>query len=198
MVASVDDLKVYMDRGLNNRQIHSASVIIDGLVSELESHLRRPVEVGTFTEEYVIPADFTWQQGDAYTGINPGSLLVGYEVFHLSLRNSPVHSVVSVERNEESLTLELDYVVRRWGIDLSSVASGDVITVEYVAGLDAASIAHLKLLVLRAAAREMQNMTDDVIGIKGDLQTRATGPAVTGFTADEIYSIRKYRRIRIV
>jgi hypothetical protein len=53
-----------------------------------------------------------------------------------------------------------------------------------------------KLLILRAASREMQNMHDDVVGLK-DLTTRNVGPLVTGFLDTELMSLRKYRRSRV-
>jgi len=39
-------------------------------------------------------------------------------------------------------------------------------------------------------------MYDDVVGVK-DLNTRNTGPLVTGFLDSELGSIRKYRRVRV-
>ena len=50
--------------------------------------------------------------------------------------------------------------------------------------------------MLRAAAREMQNMYDDTVGLK-DLTTRNIAPMETGFTDRELAGIRKYRRVRI-
>jgi hypothetical protein len=42
----------------------------------------------------------------------------------------------------------------------------------------------------------MQNMHDDVVGIK-DLETRNVAPLVTGFTEQELQSVRRWRRVRI-
>jgi hypothetical protein len=51
-------------------------------------------------------------------------------------------------------------------------------------------------MILRAATREMQNMHDDVIGIK-DLESRNVAPLDTGFTDRELAALRRYRRIRV-
>ena len=57
-------------------------------------------------------------------------------------------------------------------------------------------VAIFKLLILRAATREMQNMHDDVVGIK-DLDTRNVGPLETGFTDRELMSIKSFKRVRV-
>lgn len=89
-----------------------------------------------------------------------------------------------------------DYVVRRWGIDLYRGFANDIVTVDYDAGLDGSEIPIFKLLILRAATREMQNMHDDVVGIK-DLETRNVAPLETGFTDRELMSIKSYKRVRV-
>jgi hypothetical protein len=42
----------------------------------------------------------------------------------------------------------------------------------------------------------MQNMHDDVVGIK-DIQTRNVAPLETGFTERELQSVKQYKRIRV-
>jgi hypothetical protein len=74
--------------------------------------------------------------------------------------------------------------------------ANDTINITYSAGLDGPAIKMMKLAILRAASREMQNMHDDVVGIK-DLETRNTAPATTGFTPEEIASFRRWRRVRV-
>jgi hypothetical protein len=85
---------------------------------------------------------------------------------------------------------------KKYGIDYYYGWSDDLVTITYTAGLDGASIPIFKILIIRAAAREMQNMYDDVVGVK-DLNTRGTGPLMTGFLDTELGSIRKYRRVRV-
>ena len=89
-----------------------------------------------------------------------------------------------------------DYVVRRFGIDFFRGYANDTVVIDYDAGLDGTEIGVFKLLILRAATREMQNMHDDVVGIK-DLESRNVAPLETGFSEREIMSIKKYRRHRI-
>jgi hypothetical protein len=92
--------------------------------------------------------------------------------------------------------LGTDYVVRRYGIDVFNIVAEDTVTVTYEAGLDGDAIPFFKLLILRAATREMQNMHDDVVGIK-DLESRNVAPLETGFSERELMSVKKYRRNRV-
>ena len=99
------------------------------------------------------------------------------------MRNSPIVSVIEVRvkpqfGQERVLVEESDYVVRRYGIDYFFGFSNDVVTVNYTAGLDGENIKMFKLMILRAATREMQNMHDDVVGVK-DLNTRNVAPLET-------------------
>jgi hypothetical protein len=62
--------------------------------------------------------------------------------------------------------------------------------------LDGENLSLFKLFILRAATREMQNMHDDVVGVK-DLNPRNVAPLETGFTEKELLALRRYRRRRI-
>lgn len=88
------------------------------------------------------------------------------------------------------------YIVRPYGIDLAYAATNHRVVVTYKAGLDGENIKVFKLLMLRAATREMQNMHDDVVGIK-DLTTRNVAPLDTGFSDRELQSVKRYRRVRV-
>jgi len=206
MLVTVDDLQTYMDIKFSNRQTRAADFVLSGLQSELESYLRRPMEVDTYTESHVVPADM-------------GSMLVSSHLYDLTLdttgnppsyvqpavtiyaRQSPIISVTSVYVTGTTgasvqLTDGTDYVVQRYGIDLYRAIPNDRVTMTYSAGLDGPQIPIFRLLILRAASREMQNMHDDVVGLK-DLETRNVGPLTTGFTPEELSSVRRWRRIRI-
>ena len=50
MLVSVSDLTNYMDIRFSLRQQDAAEMVLEGLQSELESFLRRPVEVQEYTE----------------------------------------------------------------------------------------------------------------------------------------------------
>lgn len=207
MLVSVDDLATYMDVKFTNRQTRAVEFILSGLHSELESYLRRPIEVGTFTESHVIPADFGSFPVSSHlydftmdtTGNPPSYVRPAVTIY---MRNSPIASVSSVSvyppagGASAGLTEGTDYVVQRYGIDLYRALSNDRVEVTYIAGLDGEAIPHFRSLILRAATREAQNMHDDVVGLK-DLETRNVAPLTTGFTEEEIRSVRRWRRVRI-
>jgi hypothetical protein len=208
MLASVTELERYMDIKFSNRQQHAAEYVLEGLQSELESYLRRPIEVSTFTENYRvestnvgIPTSSFFYDTTLGTNEKPQSFL--QPPYTLYVRNSPVVSVASVKvtapipgSTQETLEDGRDYVVRRYGIDIYRTFANDDIEVVYTAGLEGSEIKHFRLLILRAASREMQNMHDDVVGIK-DLETRNVGPLTTGFTPEELQGVRRWRRVRI-
>lgn len=295
MLVSVQELVTYMDISFSLRQQDAAELVLAGLQSELETYLRRPIELTEFTEEYKIPADsmaspmssFFYQRNleSSFYGYS-GNAMQSAMNFAMPpetvyLRNSPVSKVKSILINNESttpaylgeavrkegsissasyadgkitftssghkltpglyLTTEgllpdgysvhrkkisevssttfsvnidsnpgifvsatsakyfatgSDYIVRRYGIDIANIVTGDTVVVNYEAGLDGDSIPFFKLLILRAATREMQNMHDDVVGIK-DLEARNVAPMETGFSERELLSVKKYRRNRV-
>ena len=69
-LVTANDLKVYMDISLTNRQMDAADLVLAGLQSELEMFLRRPIEVTEFEEVHRIPS--------THTGIPATSLFVNY------------------------------------------------------------------------------------------------------------------------
>ena len=214
MLATVSDLVIYMDVKFSLRQQDAAEMILAGLQSELESYLRRPIEVEQFVEEYRLPSS---QHGvpmgtflsigdnyfnDSFSSTNPVDNMIYAEPPHMIyLRNSPVASVTSVNVKPvhgdlRTLVVDDDYVAHRFGLEYFYGYENDLVTVTYTAGLAGASTPLFKLLILRAASREMQNMHDDVVGVK-DLNTRNIGPLTTGFLDSELMSVRKYKRVRV-
>jgi hypothetical protein len=213
MIVSISDVKTYMDISLTARQEDAAEMILAGLQSELEAFLRRPIEVQEFVEEHRLDA--------GHVGVPMGTFLTANDnTFNSSFstsarndmttwatpppaiyfKNTPVVSISEITVQpllgaEKVLIADHDYVTRPYGIDYYYGYSDDLITITYTAGVDGTSIPVLKMLILRAASREMQNMYDDVVGVK-DLNTRNTGPLVTGFLDSELASVRKYRRVR--
>jgi hypothetical protein len=286
MLVSVSDLTNYMDIRFSLRQQDAAEMVLEGLQSELESFLRRPVEVEEYTETYVIPIS---EQGYPATSffydksIDTTGQAINYVqpsvVF--PLRNSPVVKINSVAVQSLSLTKTYlaqavhrtsvvssitrsgdiltvtgandftkgqhvtikevvpndynvtvrqilsvtptsftidasiidaevgpyvsggtckssgtDYTVQRWGVELYFGFPNDIVEINYEAGLDGEQIKVFKLMILRAATREMQNMHDDVVGVK-DLNSRNVAPLETGFTEKELNAIKRWRRRRI-
>jgi hypothetical protein len=195
-----------MDIKFSNRQQRAAEYVLTGLQSELESYLRRPIQIATVTEEHVIPPDYVGLPGSSHmydwtldtTGRIP---FYSYPAVTVYARNSPIISVASVYITQGTgpsfqITENTDFIVQRYGLDLYRVGPNDSVTITYTAGLDGDALPVFRLLILRAASREMQNMHDDVVGIK-DLETRNVAPLTTGFTQEELQSVRRWRRIRI-
>lgn len=207
MLVTVADLTKYMDIRFSNRQEEAAEFVLEGLQSELEGYLRRPVEPTEFTETYIMDSNFVGVPTSSFfynesldTTLNTSTYLMPPNTIYL--RNSPVVEVTSVTIRQQTETTGVeqdagnDYTVRRYGIDLYRAYANDEVTVEYTAGLNGSEIKAFKLLILRAATREMQNMHDDVVGIK-DLETRNVAPLETGFTEKELLSVKRWKRIRI-
>jgi len=208
---TVSDITTYMDITLSNVQEDAAGIVIEGLQAELEAYLRRPIEQQSFTETYRIPDVgrgvvnqqyyYNYTTDPSTTLTSPG--IIYTPMYTLYLDNSPVVSVSSVSITPASASAtstdqvaERDYITRDYGIDLFNAFANDRVTVTYTAGLDGQNIKVFKLLLLRAATREMQNMHDDVVGLK-DLTTRNVAPLETGFSERELLSIKKYRRVRV-
>jgi hypothetical protein len=278
-----------MDISFSNRQEDAAQFVIDGLQSELETYLRRPIEVATFVETYVLDSDHVGLPmgsslfNDVYnsTDVDPvGIITYGTPPPTIYLKNSPVVSVQSVtvknlsevqqtlgealkrQATVSSATVSgsnvtytasnhgmtvgqtvsitgmsssalnltskvitsvatntfvvsqsgltagtyaqagtanaygYDYTVRTYGIDYYRGYANDNVTVTYTAGLAGDGIKMFKLMILRAAAREVQNMHDDVVGIK-DLGAREVALQETGFLEKELMSVKRWRRNRI-
>lgn len=214
MIVSVNDIKTYMDIKLSARQEDAATMILAGLQGELEAFLKRPIEVSEYTEEHRLDSGHTGVPMGTFLTANDNTYNTSFTTSPrndmttwatpppaIYFRNTPIVSISEVKvkplfSDEKILQEETDYVRRNYGIDYYYGYSDDLLTVTYTAGLDGESIPVFKLLILRAASREMQNMHDDVVGVK-DLNTRNTGPVITGFLDTELASVRKYRRVRV-
>ena len=197
MLVTVEELQNYMDMGkLSPRATLGVGMILEGLQSELEQILGRPVEVGTYTESYRLLSDA--DRTPFYA--NNNSEVSQPNRWTIGLRKSPVVSVVSIYVSRyggasSSLTYETDYGVRKLGIDVWNPSVDDEFTITYTAGLNGVDYKVLKLLILRAAARESQNMYDDNKGIQ-ELEAKSSTVAVTGFTEQEKLSVKRLRRQR--
>lgn len=207
MLVSIADLKNYMDISFSLRQEDAAEMVLGGLQSELEAYLNRPVEVTEFVEEHKlennmvgVPMSSFFYNTSLDTTNNPITYSNPPQTIYL--RNSPVSSVTQVRLKArlnstwEVLTEDRDYVVRRYGMDLFRGWSDDLVEVTYNAGLNGSDIKMFKLMILRAATREMQNMHDDVVGVK-DLEPRNVAPMETGFLEKELMAVKRYRRVQV-
>jgi hypothetical protein len=284
MLVTASDLAIYMDVKFSLRQLDAAEFVLNGLQSELEAFLRRPVEVAEHTEQHVIPSYFQGVPATSFfydqsLDTTDSGLNYIQPSIVLSLRNTPVVTVKSVSignlsqvpifmaeakmrtatitgasqsgtvvtfsaantftkgqrvvvtgvtpnsYNKSSFEITAvtsttfsvggyqsglsayvsggtvtatgnDYTVHRYGIELYRGFPNDVVEIVYTGGLDGEAIQMFKLFILRAATREMQNMHDDVVGVK-DLTTRNVAPLETGFSERELLALRRWRRRRI-
>jgi hypothetical protein len=213
-VVSLAELKTYMDISLTNRQQDAADLVLAGLQSEMETYLKRPVEVREFTEEYRFDSNHVGiPTSSLFSTMNTSSFASSYHGYRVDnstyltppmtvyLLNTPIVEVTSVKYtpiggSETTLSEGTHYVVRKYGIDIYYGYADDLVEVTYDAGLDGPNIPVIKLLILRAATREMQNMHDDVVGVK-DLETRNVAPMQTGFLDTELQMLRAFKRFRI-
>jgi hypothetical protein len=144
---------------------------------------------------------FTVGQYVTVTGITPSEYNVVNEKIIESTTNTFIvevsaGSIGAYSSGGFAKAIGSNYSVRRYGIDIFNIVADDTITVTYEAGLNGDSIPMFKLLILRAATREMQNMHDDVVGIK-DLESRNVAPLETGFSERELLSVKKYKRVQV-
>lgn len=284
MLVSIAELKTFMDISLTNRQTDAAEMILEGLQSELEAYLGRPIEISQYEEDHIIP---TYVQSIPESNhIYDRSLDTSNDpVYYIdvpvtvSVKNSPIVSVNSVTlrtnsgttrtlseairrdaivtdvtigvggtvtyecendfavgqfvdvknvvpdtmnvsrkqivaADDDSFTIKddeisgtyvsggdatangSDYRIFPYGIELYSVTAGDRITIDYHAGLDGTQTKIFRLMILRAATREMQNMHDDTVGVK-DLNTRGVAVMETGFLEKELLAVKAFKRRRI-
>lgn len=289
MLVTLSDLTTYMDISLSLRQQDAAEMILQGLQSEMETFLGRPVEVTEFVEEtHILEANhvnvpmgsYFYNQGLGLGDSNPNGIITyAAPPNTIHLRHTPIVSVSKVEIDGPTMinkvlgeaqkrvatittatvssgtatytsanhgftlgqsvtitgitptTLNInakvitsiatntfsvansgatgayasggsatanggDYTVRRYGIDVYTGFANDIIKVTYMGGLDGQNIKMFKLMLLRAATREMQNMHDDVVGVK-DLNPRNVAVTETGFLETELNQLKKYSRRRI-
>jgi len=289
MLVTLSDLTTYMDISLSLRQQDAAEIILQGLQSEMETYLGRPVEVTEFVEEtHILEANhvnvpmgsYFYNQGLGLGDSDPNGIITyAAPPSTIYMRNTPIVSVSKVEMNGPTIhkkilgeavkrtanitaatvssgtatftannhgftlgqtvtitgsnpttyninakiitavsanTFSVDnsgvtgayvsggsatangseYTVRRYGLDIYTGFANDIIKVTYRGGLDGDNIKMFKLMILRAATREMQNMHDDVVGVK-DLNPRGVATVETGFLETELMQLKKYSRRRI-
>lgn len=208
MLVTPADLATYMDMRFDNRQTDAAELVLAGVQGEIEALLRRPIEVQEFDEEYFVPEDYLLISASAYfydrsLDAQADSLAhIAQPPYQLHLTNSPVKDVSLVrirgrlDSTWRTLQRGRDYAFTRWGVDIFTAFQYDRVNVVYEAGLDGENIPYLRLSILRAAAREMQTQTDDVLGLK-DMQAREPRSVYVGLTEEEKKSLRRYKRNQV-
>jgi hypothetical protein len=137
-LVTVSDLKTYMDISFSNRQEDAAQFVIDGLQSELETYLRRPIEVASFTEDYVLESDHVGLPmgstifNDFYqaSDVDPvGLITYGTPPPTVYFNNSPVVSVQRVTlTNMSENNRVLGEAIRRSASITSVTVAGTTVT----------------------------------------------------------------------
>ena len=150
---------------------------------------------------FVAANDFTVGQRVTVSSITPSSLQIsGLEITSVTSTTFTVGDAAGASGSYVSGGLATatgnDYTVHRYGIELYRGFPNDVVSITYTGGLDGSAIKMFRLMILRAATREVQNMHDDVVGMK-DLNTRNVAPLETGFLEKELVAMKSYKRRRI-
>ncbi len=208
-LVTVGDLRAYMDVTFTDTEERAALMVLEGLNAELEAYLRRPVEIRVFRESRVVPSTYVafgtsapfydYGDGEDIAGEYPDLML---ESYIMSVNNSPiveVQELTATVKGGDPVVLEegTNFTVRKFGVEIYSGIGADTrLDVTYKAGLDGTDIPYFKLVILRAATRETQNMHDDVVGIK-DLVTRNVAPLQTGFIESELSLLKRWKRKKI-
>lgn len=203
MLVTVEDLATYMDQPrFSNRQEEAAEFVLAGLQSELETILRRPIEVDEYVEQFRV--DETYLNGrNIFLPMSDDFMSYVEKPYVITVSNSPVSAISQVrvkiypgDGDWQVHEAGLDYTPRKWGLDMYRVGANDIVEVAYTGGLDGQAIAFFKLSILRAASREMTNQVDDVVGLK-ELQTNDVQMKQTGFTEEEIRVLQRWKRKQI-
>lgn len=169
MIVSVDELIDYMSNvEVDEDQRTAAELIIEGVQSEVELFLNRPVEVREVTET-------VWPDQDGF----------------LWLKGTPIVELLSVT-DAAGAPVALTYFTIAGNALQGGYVPGPL-TVRYRGGLDGKTISALKLTVLRVAAREMQNRHDDTLSVK-DLSADHVTPLPIGLQPEDELRIARLRR----
>lgn len=210
MIVTFQELKNYSGlRKWSPASEDAATMILDGLQAELEAYLRRPIETQEFTERYVIQYPATTEEVQPFYSVYaPTAGIISYTTdgpMSVPFRNSPVLDITSVgtycstSGSVTAIERGSGWVQQRYGIDLYSGTPGTVLQVSYTAGLEwdkPEAIRFFKLMILRAAAREVQSLFDQNVG-KQEFNGDAQPTFPIGFGADELDKAKRYRRQRI-
>lgn len=167
---------------LSGPKLTAASVMIDGLVGDLEAFLGRPATIRTFTESPRLP--------DPWAGV-------------IKLRNQPVRAISLLTANSVPITV---YTFENSGLSSMALPTGGVyppaISVTYTAGLRGDDLADdfgraVRGPLLRVAARSWSKVIkDDAVGVSRiGVEGYSTSYEVPldGWTRDELWSLSRWK-----
>lgn len=173
-----------------------------GEALQREASITAAARTGTSITYTATAHKFTVGQRVSVKDMAPNGYNVsGKEITAVTLNSFTVSGIdsslgVTIDATGTATAAGNDYTVHRYGLEMYRGFPNDIVEVTYTGGLDGEAISMFKLFILRAATREMQNMHDDVVGVK-DLNPRNVAPLETGFTERELLALRRWRRRRI-
>lgn len=193
-IVTVTELREYMSQvSLNQAQLRSAQIVLDGTQQALERHLNRPVQLMQVRER--VTSDWN---GDIYLSV------------------TPVHKVISLRAAESgaSVTLTVDStplapqeVSRLWDAmpEQLEIFPGGVRTgkadidldVQYIGGYNGYVDYDLKLKIMEVASRTITFNQDDTLSLKGSSAREPAGTPTfrdRGWRDDELKQLDRLRR----
>lgn len=207
MLVSVRELERYMQREFDEIEKQSVEYILQGVQGEIEAFIHRPIEVGSYVERHVIPWDKTsTPMGSFFYDLALGET-TDYQSLQVPpvtvyLKNTPVVSVALVTLRARdgataaSLTVEEEYLVQEYGVDVYGAGANDEVWVHYTGGIDGPNLPYFRGLILKAATRIAQNMYDEAFSPK-DLSARDAVPVDTSLMESELRTLQYYKKKRI-
>jgi hypothetical protein len=168
MLVSIDELIDYMSNvTLKADQREAVELILEGVQSEVETHLNRPVEPVRVTETL-------WPDANGF--IFP--------------TRTPLLRVVSLLNGTTPVTT---WSVESGGLYVGAFYSTSGLQLTYDAGLPEDAMKMVRLTILRVASREVQNKHDDTLSAKA-LDTKDTAPLPEGLQDEDRKRIDRWRR----
>ncbi len=171
------DVANVLNRTLTPEQEQIAEDIIAGLEGELEAHMGKRLDVGTFTHTAKL-------DGGA---------------FQVFLPNRPVVGLASVTVDGVAQSTE-GITVHSWGLTGSTVGPGSAVFT-YTAGINGAGDKNVRGLILGAAARVMAAVLADTVGLKSHsvegTRYDFVGGGEWGFTEAELKKVKGRRKVGV-
>lgn len=181
-VVTTEELSNYMSGWrYSDVQLQDAQAILDGVQSDLELYLNRPLQRRRLLEQ--VTADF---QGRAWMKVTPIVAVHGFK------RENAVTGL-----HEPIPGMTFDY---RKGSNFIRIGAHATVLVDYTAGINADVQPNVKLAIKRVAAREFTMKHDDTVTLEnteGRVPEDAT-PTEKGWTVLELAKFDRMRRRTIV
>lgn len=183
-LVTADDVQARMARALTGPEQDAAEAMSADFQTELESHLGRPLEPVTVTEERYLP--------DGYTD--------------LALRQTPVVSITSVHSGSALIDpggydLTANGVIFTAGFprDVLSAPTEAFLTIVYTAGMDPVRAAPAKSVITSRVVRALNRRRDEAEGASAlGVEDYKAAYEEEGFTDKELKAVSRLRRRVIV